>query len=69
MMAKLSELCKNENISRYQIYLPKLHENILNTINLFKEITIGFSHSFQMTLESPASLLDGLFVWISKCCY
>ena len=42
----LTKLHKNENdfdISLYQIYLPKLHENILKnySFNGFKEITIG----------------------------
>ena len=45
----LSKLCKNENntnISLYQIYLPKLQENILKyyRFNLFKEIAIDFNH-------------------------
>ena len=72
LMSKLlsSKLRKNENnidMSLYQTYLAKLHENILkyNRLNLFKEITIGFNHSFQMTLESSESLSDGLF---GKCC-
>ena len=45
-MGKLSsKLCKNENyidVPLYQIYLPKLHENILKYYRLFKEIAIGF---------------------------
>ena len=51
-MGKLSsKLRKNENItviSFYQIYLPKLHENILKCygLNSFKEIVIGFNHGF-----------------------
>ncbi len=67
-MSKLSsKLRKNENntdISFYQIYLPKLHKNILKyyRLNLFKEIAIGFNHGLQMTSESLASLLDGLLV-------
>ena len=48
-MGKLSsKLDKNENntdISLHQIYLSKLHENILKYY-LFKEITIGFDYSF-----------------------
>ena len=63
----MSKLCKNENnidISLYQIYLPKWHENIMKyyRLNSFKEITIGFNHSLQMTSESPASLSNGLLV-------
>ena len=57
----LSKLHKNENKtdnSLYQIYLLNLQKNILKyyRLNLFKEIAIGFNHSFQMTLEHPASL-------------
>ena len=67
-----SELCKNENytdISSYQIYLIELHENILKyyRFNLFKEIPLDFSHSLQITLESPASPFDNFLVWIDKC--
>ena len=68
MMSKLSsKLCKNVNntdISLYQIYLLKLHENILKylRLNLLKEISIGFNHRFQMTLEYPANLSDCFFV-------
>ena len=54
----LSKLCKNEkitDISFYQMHLPKLLENILKyyRLNSFKEIAIGFNHSFQMIMESP----------------
>ena len=47
-MCKLSsKLGKNDNnsyITLYQIYLPKLHENILKyfRLSLFKEITISY---------------------------
>ena len=46
----LSKLCENENntdTSLYQVYLPKLHENILKyyRLNLFKEITMGFNRN------------------------
>ena len=57
-MSKLSsKLCRNENnieISFYQIYLPKLHENILkySRLSLFKEIAIGFTYGLQTTSES-----------------
>ena len=50
-MGKLpSKLCKNENntdILIYQLYLPKLHENIVKyyKLNLFREIPIGFNYS------------------------
>ena len=39
----------NIDISLYQIYLPKLHENILKfyRLNLFKEIVIGSNHGLQ----------------------
>ena len=62
-----SKFHKNENnidISLYQIYLPKLHENILKylRLNLFKEITIGFNASLQTTSESPASISNGLLI-------
>ena len=58
-MGKLtSKLHKNENyteISLYQIYQPKLHENIKKfyRLNLFKEIAIGFNNGLQTTSESP----------------
>ena len=39
----------------------------LYRIHLFKVISINFSHSLQTTLESPASLSDGLLVQICKC--
>ena len=51
-MVKLSsKLRKNENnieISLYQIYLSKLNKNILKyyRLNLFKEVAVGFKHSF-----------------------
>ena len=56
-------LDKND-ITLYQIYWEKLHENILRfyRLNIFKEITIGFNYGLQMTLESPASLSDGIVV-------
>ena len=66
-MGKLSsKLRKNENntdISFYQIYLPKLYENIFKyyRLNLFKEMTIFFNHSILTTSEST-SLSDGLHV-------
>ena len=68
VMDKLrSKLQKNENntgIALNQIYLPKLHENILihYRSNLFKEIAIVLGHGFQTTLKSPASRFDGLHV-------
>ena len=55
MMGKpSSKLHKNENttdITLYQIYLIKLHENILKyyRFNLFKQIAIGFNHGLQTT--------------------
>ena len=63
VMGKLSfQFSKNENntdISLYQIYLPKLPENMKYfRLNLFKEIAIGFN---QTTLESPANLSDDAF--------
>ena len=64
----MSELCKDESnsdISLYEIYLPKSHENILKycRLNLFKEIAIGFNHDIEMTLEkSPASLSNSLLI-------
>ena len=74
MDRELVKLRKNKNNSAiYQIYLPKLHENILkyNRLNVFKEIGIGigFNHCLQMTLEFPVSLFDGLLVLNGKCCY
>ena len=68
------ELCKNENsinISLHQIYLPKLHENILKYygLNWVKDIAIGFNHSLHTTSESSASLSNSLFVGICKCCH
>ena len=63
-MGKLSKLRKNDNtdISLYQIYLPKLNENIFkcNRLNLFKEFVTGFKKGLQTTLESPASVSNGL---------
>ena len=61
------ELCQNinnSNISLYQMYLQKSHKNILKyyRLNLFKEIAIYFHHSFQMALQSPASLSKKLLV-------
>ena len=47
-----SKLHKNKNNSNtYQIYLLKLHENILkyHWLNLFKEIDIGFNHNLWTT--------------------
>ena len=57
--------CTKKCLETY--WMHHVHENILKyyTLNLFKEITIGFSHSLQMTLQSPA-----MFVLIGKCyCY
>ena len=52
----------------FQIYLPKLHENIkYYWLNLFKEIAINFNRSLQTTSESPTSLSDALFLQINKC--
>ena len=67
--SKLRQKENNTDISLYQIYLPKLHENISKyyRLNLFEEIAPGFSHCFEMSSESPANLSDGLFVWIGKC--
>ena len=67
-MSKLSfKLHKNKDnteILLYQIYLPKLHENILKYCRFtsFKEITISFIYGLQMILESSASLSKGLLV-------
>ena len=60
----------NTVILLYKIYLQKLHENILKYywLNLFIEITNGFNHGLQMTLEFLISLSDGLLIWIGKCC-
>ena len=58
----------NADMSLCQIYLLKLHENILTyeRLDLFKEVAIGSNYSLHTTSESPASLL----VQISKCyCY
>ena len=60
-----SKLYKNKNntdISLYEMYKPKLHDNILKyyRLNLFKEIAIVFNHSLQVTLESPANFSDSL---------
>ena len=49
LWSKLHKKNKNDtNISLYQIYLPKLHGNILKYYesNLFKEIPIVFKHGF-----------------------
>ena len=64
LSSKLHKNGNNYDISLYQIYLPKLYENILKyyRLNLFKEIPIGFNHSLQITSESPATLSDGLLV-------
>ena len=73
-MSKLSsKSCKIQNdtdISLYQIYLPKLLENILKfyRLDLFKEIAICFNHGHQTTSESPESISDGLLVNIGKWC-
>ncbi len=52
------------DISLYQIYLPKLHENILKyyRLNLFKEIAIIFNLELQTTPESPANVSHGFLV-------
>ena len=62
LSSKLRQNKNNTNSSLYQIYLPKLHGNFLKyyRLDLFKEITIDFNHGFQTTLQSPASLSDGL---------
>ena len=54
----------NTNILLYQIYLWKLHENILKyyRLNLFKEFAIGFNHGFHTTQESPTHLSDGFLI-------
>ena len=67
-MIKLSSnLCINENnaaLSLYEGDLPKLSENILKCyrLNLFQEIVISINHGPQLTIESPASLSDGLLI-------
>ena len=64
LLSKSRQIETNDSISLYQIYLPKLHENILkySRLNLFKEITTGYNHVFQMTLGSPARISSGLLV-------
>ena len=65
-----SKLYKNDiAISLFKVYLPKLLENILKyyCLDLFKEITIDFNYCFHTTRESPASLSNGLLVYIGKC--
>ena len=62
-----SKLHKNENntdILLYQIYLPKLHKNILKNcrLNFFKEIATSSNQGLQTTLESFASFFECLFV-------
>ena len=62
-----SKLRKNENnidMSLYQTYLAKLHENILkyNRLNLFKEIAIVFNLDRQTISESPTSPSNCLLV-------
>ena len=62
----LSWLSKNENntdIQFYQIYLFRLHENILKyyRLNLFNEVAIGINHCLRMILESLVSLSNSLF--------
>ena len=52
-MGQLSQLCKYENntdISLYQLYLTKLHENIFKyyRLHFFKEIAIGFNKGLQL---------------------
>ena len=52
---------KKENktdILLYQIYLPKLHENIWKyyRLNLFKDIVTTFNYNLQETSKSPANL-------------
>ena len=68
-----SKLRKNWNYtdtSLYQIYLLKLHENILKPyrLDLFKEITIDFKRDLNMTSKFPASLYKVLPVWIDRYC-
>ena len=64
-MCKLSsKLRGNENNSDiliYQLYLLKLHENVLKyyRLDLFEEITIG---DLQMTSESPSRFSGGFLI-------
>ena len=62
-MSKLRKNEKNAKISLYKIYLPKVHENIMECyrLNLFKEVAIGFNYGLQMTSETPTSLSNGVF--------
>ena len=64
LLLKFHKNVINIDISLYQIYLPKLHENILKyfRLNLFREITISFNHGLRTTSELPASLSDALLV-------
>ena len=68
-----SKLHKNENstdLSLYQIYLQKLHENIWKYYRLnLSKITIGFNHKFHMTSEPFASLSNCLLIYIGKSCH
>ena len=68
VMGKLSSKLyineNNTNISFYQVYLQTFYENKLKyyRLDLIKEIFISFNDSLQITLESPASLSNSLFV-------
>ena len=46
------------------MYLPKLNETILkySSLNLFKEIVIGFNDGLKSTLASPANPSDDYLV-------
>ena len=62
-MVKLSSnFRKNEN------NLPNILTKIIyqNTINLFKEITIGFINAPRTAPEFPTSFSDGLLIYIGK---
>ena len=68
MMRKvLSKLMKNEKntvIPLHLVYLSKSHENILKCyrLNLYQEITIGFTCCLQITMKSHENFSNGFFI-------
>ena len=59
LLSKLYKMKKSSDILICQVYLPKLHENVLKyyRLNLFKEIAISYNHGLKMTSESPKTFL------------
>ena len=63
LSSKLYKNKNNTNILHYQIYLPKLLENILKyyRLKLFEEITTGINHGLQLGSLLQAFLTVSLF--------